>query len=202
MIVDVNRVMNLTRVTDPAEAVQKLFLSSLALFPALAQVGVVVEGIFTYLDLGTGAGLPGIPVTVAAPHLTGLLLDSRGKKADFVGRVLADLGLDRVKARKGRGSTLSNEDHRFADHFELVTARAVTTVAKTLEEVKDLVTPGGYVAIYKGPNLSPEEIEEGTRAAEACGFLSLGITEVEVEDLTPKILLFSRWSTGDEGAYG
>jgi len=201
-VCDVNRVMNLTRVTDPEEAVKKLYLSSLALFPALAEYGVVVEGLFHYLDLGTGAGFPGVPVAVAAPHLSGLLLDSRGKKADFVATALEKLGLDRFTARKGRGASLSRDDPSLTDHFDLVTARAVTTLAKTLHEVKDLVTPGGYVAIYKGPKMPPEEVVEGERAAEAEGFVPLGMAEIPVEDLSPRIFLFSRWSTGDEGAYG
>ncbi len=198
LVCDVNRVVNLTRVTDPEEAVLKLYLSSLVVFPALIEGGVVIEGLFNYLDLGTGAGFPGVPVAVAAPHLSGLLLDSRGKKAEFVGHALEALGLDRFAARKGRGASLGREAPAFADHFDLVTARAVTTVARTLREVKDLVTPGGYVAIYKGPKLTAEEIEEGERAAKVEGFLSLGSCEIPVEDLSPRILLFSRWSAGDE----
>jgi 16S rRNA (guanine527-N7)-methyltransferase len=200
-VCDLNRVMNLTRVTDPEEAVQKLYLSSFALFPALVECGVVIEGLFQYLDLGTGAGFPGVPVAVAAPHLSGLLLDSRGKKAEFVAGALEKLGLDRFSARKGRGASLANVDPSLAEHFDLVTARAVTTVAKTLHEVKDLVTRGGFVAIYKGPNLSQDEIEEGEVAAEAEGFIPLGTAEIKVEDLSPRILIFSRWSAGDEGAY-
>ncbi len=198
LVCDVNRVVNLTRITDPEEAVKKLYLSSLALFPALVEGGVVIEGLFNYLDLGTGAGFPGIPVAVTAPHLSGLLLDSRGKKAEFVAHALGALGLDRFAARKGRGASLSRDVPSFADHFDLVTARAVTTVARTLHEVKDLVTPGGYVAIYQGPNLTAQEIEEGERAARAEGFLSLGISEIPMENLSPRILLFSRWSSGDE----
>ncbi len=193
--------MNLTRVTDPEEAVRKLYLSSLALFPALVECGVVMEGLFRYLDLGTGAGFPGIPVAVAAPHLRGVLLDSRGKKADFVAGVLEKLGLDRLTARKGRGASLSREEPVLAGHFDLVTARAVTTLARTLHEVRDLVTPGGYVAIYKGPKMPPEELVEGERAAEAEGFVPLGVARISLEGLSPRIFLFSRWSSGDEGAY-
>jgi 16S rRNA (guanine527-N7)-methyltransferase len=193
--------MNLTRVTDPEEAVWKLYLSSLALFPALAECGIVAEGLFHYLDLGTGAGFPGVPVAVAAPHLDGLLLDSRGKKADFVAGALEKLGLDRFAARKGRGADLARQAPTLAEYFDLVTARAVTTLAKTLHEVKDLVTPGGYVAIFKGPNMPPEELAEGRRAAEAEGFVALDAVEVRVGELTPRIHLFSRWSAGDEGAY-
>lgn len=193
--------MNLTRVTDPHEAVKKLYLSSLTLFPALVEFGVVVEGLFHYLDLGTGAGFPGVPVAVAAPHLFGLLVDSRGKKAEFVSGVLEMLGLTRFTARKARGAALSAQDPSLTAHFDLVTARAVTTVAKTLHEVKDLVTPGGYVAIYKGPNMPADELTEGDRAAEAEGFIPLGVAEVPLEDLSPRIFLYSRWSSGDEGAY-
>ena len=199
LVVEKNRVLNLTRITDPEEAVRKLYLSSLAVFPALARAGIGVEGLFRCLDLGTGAGYPGVPVCVAAPHLTGLLIDSRGKKVEFLRSALEELGLTRLEARKVRGGDLAREDRSLARSFDLVTVRAVGKAAANLLEVKDLVTPGGYVVLMKGPGLSREEVKEGERAARTAGFVPVSEVEVPVEELRPRLLVYGRRSGKGSG---
>jgi 16S rRNA (guanine527-N7)-methyltransferase len=184
--------VNLTRITDPEEAVQKLYLASLMLFPALAESGVVIEGLFDYLDLGTGAGFPGIPVAVAAPHLTATLVDARRKKVDFVAAAAAEVGVENVTALHARG-----RDVRGA--YDLVTARAVASASETVAESASLLRGGGFLVVYKGPGLTEEEVEAGAESARRAGVTFLGVSEPEVEDLTPKLLLYAAWSAGDEG---
>ena len=192
LLLERNRVVNLTRITDPAEAVTKLYLASLLVFPALAESGVVPEGLFTYLDLGTGAGFPGIPVAVAAPHLEATLVDARRKKTDFVAESAAEIGLGNVRAVHARGSDLRGD-------YELVTARAVASAAKTIAESAGLLGRGGFLVVYKGPGLQDEEVREGEEAARRHGLSFLGIAEPTVADLTPKLLVYAAWSAGDEG---
>jgi 16S rRNA (guanine527-N7)-methyltransferase len=184
--------VNLTRITDPEEAVRKLYLASLALFPALAESGVVAEGLFTYLDLGTGAGFPGVPVAVAAPQLAATLIDARRKKVEFVAAASAEIGLGNIRAVHARG-------REFRGTFDLVTARAVASAAETIAEPASLLGGGGFLVVYKGPGLAEEEIAEGEEASRRYGLSFLGVSEVEVEDLTPKLLVYSAWSAGDEG---
>jgi len=202
LLVKANETLNLTRVTDPEEAVVKLYLSSLAIFPALAESGVVAEGLFRYLDLGTGAGFPGIPVAVAAPHLEATLIDSRGKKAAFVEEAARTIGLTNVRALKARGGELAATHPETVRAFDLATAKAVAPAAEVLAEVKRLVRPGGYVVIHKGPGLTEQEVREGEAAARKYGFLFLGVAEPDLPGLTPRLLLYSRWSSGDEGETG
>jgi 16S rRNA (guanine527-N7)-methyltransferase len=196
-ILDRNRVMNLTRVTDPEEALRKLYLASLAVFPVLEDIGVAVQGLFHYLDLGTGAGFPGIPVAVAAPHMETLLIDARRKKTDFLNEVIADLGLPTVRALHVRGADLIRAEPARRESFELVTARAVAPAATIVTEVHDLLSPGGFLAVFKGDSLTEEEVGEGERAARRHGMEFIGQFEQAVEDLRPRVLVYWR-GRGDE----
>ena len=196
-----NEVMNLTRVTDPDEAVTKLYLASLALIPALREVGVFVEGFFRALDLGTGAGFPGIPLAVACPHMEVTLVDARRKKADFLAEAAAELGLNRVTAVHGRGAELPRSRPGFRSGFDLVTARAMASAPDTVAEAAGLLHPGGILAVFKGPGLTDEEIEAGRAAATRNGLEYRALVRPEVEDLDPRILVYSAWSSRDERAY-
>jgi 16S rRNA (guanine527-N7)-methyltransferase len=145
-----------------------------------------------YLDLGTGAGFPGLPLAVALPGLETTLLDSRGKKVEFLRRALGLLGLDRVRALKARGRELRRLEPETAASYRLVTARAVGEVAAVLSEVRGLVRPGGRVVIPKGPSLTEEELQRGAAAGRRFGFHLEQTLKLEVEGLTPRIVLFRR----------
>lgn len=194
-----NRVMNLTRVTDPEEAVRKLYLASLAVIPVLEEIGVAVHGLFHYLDLGTGAGFPGIPVAVAAPHMETLLIDARRKKTDFLAEVIADLKLSETRSLHVRGADLPKIEPERRESFELITARAVATAASIVEEVSDLLAPGGFLAVYKGEKLEGKEIREGKRTALRHGLDFLGAFDRPVEDLNPRILVYRCHGAADAG---
>ena len=196
LVVERNRHVNLTRVTDPSEAVLKLYLSSLALFPVLSDIGVAVEGLFTALDLGTGAGFPGIPLAVAAPNLEMVLIDARAKKVRFLQDAIGELGLgSRMSARHVRGGDFVEGRGR----FHLVTARAVTTAEGTLAEARELLSPGGFLVIQKGEKLTEEEIALGDLAAERYGMLSIGTFDQPVEELTPRLMVYRNLNAADAG---
>jgi 16S rRNA (guanine527-N7)-methyltransferase len=120
LLVKWNRAYNLTAVRDPLEMVGRHLLDSLAVLPHL-------EG-RRCLDMGTGPGLPGIPLAIMRPDMAFVLLDSNGKKIRFVRQALLELGLDNVEAVQER-----IERYRPQQAFDLLIARAFTALPRMLE---------------------------------------------------------------------
>jgi 16S rRNA (guanine527-N7)-methyltransferase len=129
------------------------------------------------------------------------LIDARRKKIDFLTGAIAELGLGNVRALHVRGEDLARAEPASAGRFELVTAKAVATAAETIAQVRDLVTPGGFVVVHKGPGLTDEEIREGREAAVAASFDFLRIAEPDLPELAPKLLVYRARSAADEGEY-
>lgn len=140
-----NRIHNLTAVQDKAKAVSVHLLDSLSVVPHL-------EG-KRFLDVGSGAGFPGIPIAVARPDIQMDLLDSNHKKYAFLKQAIAELGLKNVRAVCERV-----ESWRPAGQFDCIISRALAEIAEVVALVKHLLAPGGVIAAMKG--LHPvEEIE-------------------------------------------
>lgn len=130
-----NAAYNLTAVRDPAEMVTRHLLDSLAIAPH-------VRGA-TLADLGSGAGLPGIPLAIAAPEREMLLVDSNGKKARFLREAVRRLGLERVRVAESRVENL-------AGAFECITARAFASLAEMLAAGGHLLAHDGIWLAMKG----------------------------------------------------
>ena len=133
-----NKVHNLTAVREPEQMVVLHLLDSLSLLPHLA-------GARTLLDVGTGAGLPGIPLAVARPDLAVTLLDSSHKKAAFLRQAKAELGLPNVEVACERV-----ENWRPQAPFDLVVSRAFAELADFVSQAGHLVAPGGAMLAMKG----------------------------------------------------
>jgi 16S rRNA (guanine527-N7)-methyltransferase len=132
-----NRTYNLTAIRDPAEMVTRHLLDSLAIEPHLRGPRV--------LDVGTGAGLPGIPLALVRPDLSFTLLDSLAKKIRFVRQAIAELGLTNVEAVQARV-----EDHRPAAPYDTVVARAFASIPDMLALAGHLCARGGRILAMKG----------------------------------------------------
>ncbi|MCB1724456.1 MAG: 16S rRNA (guanine(527)-N(7))-methyltransferase RsmG [Chromatiaceae bacterium] len=132
-----NKVFNLTAVRDRADMVRRHLLDSLSILPW------VVAG--PVLDVGTGAGLPGIPLAIARPQLAFSLLDSNGKKTRFVRQVVAELGLANVEVINGRVEALARPRA-----FTRITSRAFATLADMLAGSDALLADGGRWLAMKG----------------------------------------------------
>lgn len=138
-----NRVYNLTAVRDPVVMVRRQLLDSLSITPWLS-CGPV-------LDVGTGAGLPGIPLAIALPRLQFSLLDTNGKKTRFVQQVAGELGLPNVEVLKTRV-----EDLQRPDHYAVITSRAFSALADMVAKTERLLAPGGTWLAMKGVDPAEE----------------------------------------------
>lgn len=132
-----NRKFNLTAVRDPAEMVPRHILDSLAVGPHLPAGRV--------LDVGTGAGLPGIPLALRYPERDFTLLDSNGKKTRFVNQAVLMLGIGNVEVVKERV-----ERYRPASGFEIIVSRAFASLADFVTGTRHLLAPGGTWLAMKG----------------------------------------------------
>jgi 16S rRNA (guanine(527)-N(7))-methyltransferase RsmG len=144
--------MNLTRLTSPRDVAVKHFLDSLALLKAIN----IPEGI-RVIDVGTGAGLPGIALKIARPDLDVTLLDSTAKKLTFCQTVIDALGLTGIRTIHGRAEEIGRSPE-YHGQFSLVTARAVAALEKLLPWCAPFVKPGsGRIAALKGA-MAEEEL--------------------------------------------
>jgi len=138
-----NRTYNLTAIRDPREMVTLHLLDSLAMHPHVA-------GIATLADLGTGPGLPGIPLAIVFPELQVTLVESNGKKARFLREAVRQLGLGNARVAEARAEAV---DEPAA--FEAITARALATLPDILAVGGHLLRPGGRLLAMKG--VRPED---------------------------------------------
>ena len=137
-----NRAYNLTAIRDPSDMISRHLLDSLAMHPsveAIAQAGGSLA------DLGTGAGLPGIPLAIAKPGLQVALVESNGKKARFLREAVRTLGLGNVRVVESR-----IEAFDAPASFDAITARALATLPLILELGGHLLKPGGVLLAMKG----------------------------------------------------
>lgn len=133
-----NATYNLTAIRDPRDMLAKHLLDSLAMQP-------FVRGLRTLADLGTGPGLPGIPLAIATPGLQVTLVESNGKKARFLREAARQLGLGNVQVAESR-----IEAFQPGTHFDAITARALATLPLILELGGHLPGPGGRLLAMKG----------------------------------------------------
>jgi 16S rRNA (guanine527-N7)-methyltransferase len=181
-----NRRFNLTAVTDPEQVEVRHFLDSLSCLLALRAVSS--EAVPTWLsrsllalDIGTGAGFPGLPLKIVWPNLRLALLESRRKKVRFLEHIVADLGLSTVFALHGRAETWAHEaDHREA--YDLVLVRAVAEMPVLLEYALPFCRRGGMVVAQKGEAATAEAIAS-QRALAILGGELRRIVPVEIPGL-------------------
>lgn len=139
-----NRAYNLTAVREPAQMATRHLLDSLSILPYL--------GAGPLADLGSGAGLPGIPLAIAWPELAVTLVEANGKKARFLREVQRELGLGNVRVEQSRAEALAEDGA-----YDCLTARAFGTLAELVRVGGHLLGPGGRLLAMKG-RLPEEEI--------------------------------------------
>jgi len=171
LLLAANRHLNLTRVTDPAEVARLHLLDSLAALP-------IIDGAAsdTVVDLGSGGGLPGIPLAIARPGSHWTLVDSVGRKASALRGFVEELGLANVSVIGERAETLGR-DPRHRERYALVAARACAALPVLVELALPLLAGGGSLLAWKGPlSDADEEVRRGRVATGQLGGGRLRIT--------------------------
>ncbi|OGO05030.1 MAG: hypothetical protein A2Y60_00930 [Chloroflexi bacterium RBG_13_54_9] len=183
-----NKQINLTAIVDYEEVQTKHFLDSLTVALALED-GPPLSASFRVIDVGSGAGMPGIPFKILYPDVRLVLLDSVGKKTSFLRHVVAKLGPDfiGVEVLTARAENLAREnEHREA--YDLVLSRAVAELPTLVELTLPFCKIGGvFVAQKKGP--IEEEIREAQKAIDLLGGLLRGVKRIKLGDLPEEHLL-------------
>jgi len=166
LLLEWNQRINLTAITDPQEVLIKHFLDSLTFFPSIPG-RFKISGTLSLLDVGSGAGFPGLPLQIISPTWQITLLEATGKKVRFLEAVIADLGLIQARAIQGRAEDLAHDpQHRAA--YDVVTARALAPLPTLVEYCLPFCKPGGLVIAAKKGDISAE-LEQSKAAATTLG---------------------------------
>ena len=167
LLVRWNRAYNLTAVRDPVEMVPRHLLDSLAVVPFL------IDG--SLLDVGTGAGLPGVPIAIARTDLAVTLLDANAKKLRFVRQAVAELGLANVEVVQAR-----MQEYQPGRAFDMVISRAVSSLEELYRQSRHLLAPRGRMLFMKGA-LPEEEMAAFAPGRETLHIQCLDIPGLDAE---------------------
>ncbi len=169
-----NEKINLTAITDEDEVAVKHFLDSLN-----ASKGIVQEGM-SVIDVGTGAGFPGLPVKIANPGISLTLVDSLQKRIGFLNEVISTLGLTDVETVHSRAEELGvNKDYR--EKYDVCVSRAVANLTTLCELCLPFVKVGGLFVSLKGPK-AQEEVSEAQKAIKLLGGELVRIQSYDLSD--------------------
>ena len=180
LLTEWNRKMNLTRIVDREEVLMKHFLDSLSVLRALPKGDL--SGL-RVLDVGSGAGVPGVPLKIAFPDVHLSLLDSVRKKTRFLKHLTEVLKVDQVDVVTARAETLAH-DPAYRQTFDLVVSRSVAAVRALLELTLPFCKVGGRVVLQKDASYV-DEPGDPTEAISTLGGALEGVLKVDIEGFGP-----------------
>ena len=165
LLLEWNEKMNLTAITEESQVVRKHFTDSLSLVKVFGDELKTKQ--WSLIDVGTGAGFPGIPLKIAFPELKVTLLDSLNKRVKFLDQVCGELGLKQIRAFHGRAEDMGR-DRTHREAYDLCVSRAVANLASLSEYCLPFVKVGGWFVPYKSGEIE-EELLSGKRAVAILG---------------------------------
>ncbi len=182
LLLEWNQKMNLTAITDPKEIILKHFVDSMTISPYIKQEKKVI-------DVGTGAGFPGIPLAIICPNTSFTLIDALNKRISFLKEVVTKLQLSNVVVEHARAEDFAKENR---EKYDIATSRAVANLPVLLEYLLPFVKKEGKCICMKGPNIQ-EELDEAKKAITVLGgelekvdYFHLMDTEIERNNVVIK----------------
>lgn len=173
MLIDKNKVMNLTAITEFEEVVIKHFIDSLAINKVVKLKDQKI------IDVGTGAGFPGIPIKIFFPETNIVLLDSLNKRLDFLNTVIRELGLGKIETVHARAEEAARKEI-YREQFDIAVSRAVANLSTLTEFCLPFVKIGGQFISYKGSK-AEEELGAAEKAIQILGGGKVSNTEFVIE---------------------
>ena len=186
MLVDWNERVNLTAITEEDDVAIKHFLDSLN-----AAKGMVKDGM-KVIDVGTGAGFPGLPLKIYRSDLEVTLMDSLNKRINFLNEVIDVLALDGVETVHARAEELGR-DKKHREKYDICVSRAVANLASLTELCMPFVKEGGYFISLKGPK-AEEEVADAKKAIELLGgkFIEIKNYAIDETDLDHNLVIIKK----------
>lgn len=187
ILVEWNQKMNLTGIEDEKEVFIKHFLDSVSIF----KNGYIKDNM-KVIDVGTGAGFPGLPMKIAKRSLDVTLLDSLNKRINFLQEVCKKIYIDDVEFIHGRAEDFG-QDENYREQYDIATARAVAGLPVLMEFCVPFVKVGGYFICLKGPN-ADLELEESKKAMETLEVKFIEKIDIKLPEieLNHNILVFEK----------
>ncbi|MFL0248548.1 16S rRNA (guanine(527)-N(7))-methyltransferase RsmG [Candidatus Clostridium stratigraminis] len=187
MLKEWNEKVNLTAITDDEGIIKKHFIDSLKIFRFSK-----LKSFKRIIDVGTGAGFPGIPMKILIPEMEIVLLDSLNKRINFLNEVISHLNLDGITAVHGRAEDFARENN-YRESFDAAVSRAVANLSVLSELCIPFIKKNGYFIALKGPAVE-EEINEAGKAIKVLGGQIESIIPVTVEgtDLNHNLVVVNK----------
>lgn len=167
LLIEKNKVMNLTAITDKEDVIVKHFIDSIALIPYLLDKGININNKLKIIDIGTGAGFPGLPLKIMMPDVKFTLLDSLNKRVSFLNEVIYELKLKDIEALHGRAEDYAS-DNKYREKYDICVSRAVANLSTLSEYCIPFVKEDGFFISYKAGE-SEEEINNSKNAIKILG---------------------------------
>lgn len=160
LLIEWNKKINLTAIIEPKEIILKHFVDSLTISKYINEKS-------TLIDIGTGAGFPGIPLKILRDNINITLVDSLNKRIKFLDEVIEKLNLDNIKTVHGRAEEIGR-NIEYREKFDYATSRAVANIATLSEYLIPLINKNGKCIYMKGPDIN-DELEKGKKAINVLG---------------------------------
>ncbi len=194
MMIETNKSMNLTAITEENEVIEKHFIDSVSCSKIMD-----MSRVRNIIDIGTGAGFPGIPLKIMYPEIDFVLVDSLNKRIKFIQNVVDELGLKKIQAVHGRAEDLARKPEYRAG-FDLCVSRAVANLSTLSEYCIPFVRVNGYFVSYKAQK-GHEEITQSANCMKILGSKIDEIKEFELGEDNKRVLIKIKKCKGTAKAY-
>lgn len=184
-ILEWNEKINLTAITDKNEFISKHFIDSI-----LGYNFEEYTNADSVIDIGTGAGFPGVPLAIVSPDKSFVLADSLNKRLKAINDLTSKIGIDNVETVHGRAEELAKNKH-YRESFDICVSRAVANLAVLAEYCLPFIRTGGYLLAYKGPD-AEDEVKKAEKAIKVLGGKFKRIESVNLDGYNHNIVVIEK----------